>query len=156
MFITLLTHTEELKKSTNTGQLVLEQARAFGVECERVIWQRKDPDAALLQRLTQPSALLYPSDNAEPWPDAAPAHIVLIDSTWQQARKIYNHSPYLHSHPHLKLDAAQSRFTLRRNQIPGGLCTCEAIATIAQGAGLSGFAQSLDSALAKFILTRQL
>ncbi|UTF58978.1 tRNA-uridine aminocarboxypropyltransferase [Gilvimarinus sp. DA14] len=150
MFITLLTHSEELKKSTNTGRLVIEQACFFNIECAQVVWQRKAPDANLIERLqTRSSALLYPAKNAtELNTGIAPEHWVLIDSTWQQARKIYNHSPYLHSLPHVRLAPSESSaFTLRRNQVPGGLCTSESVAAIAATNGLYDFARNLTNAL---------
>ncbi|MCP8899696.1 tRNA-uridine aminocarboxypropyltransferase [Gilvimarinus xylanilyticus] len=150
MFITLLTHSEELKKNTNTGRLVAEYASTFDVDCARVIWQRKVPDPQLLERLrNKTSALLYPAKNAKELNAAfSPEHWVLIDSTWQQARKIYNHSPYLHPLPHINLSSNEgSVFSLRRNQVPGGLCTSESVAAIAATNGMGGFARCLADAL---------
>lgn len=107
MFITLLTHATEPSKASNTGQLVLEQlSRHKAAQCQRVIWQRKAPDTALLQRIkTLPSALLYPTheQTAQPLHKPLPKHIILLDATWQQARKMYNHSPYLHPLGHIEL-----------------------------------------------------
>lgn len=151
MLITLLTHETELNKPSNTGRLVSEcMAELTGVRCFRVIWQRKQPDAGLLARLqTTRSGLLYPSVNAMPLPadgcGPVPLHMVLIDSTWQQARKIYNHSPYLHALPAFVLTGAQnSRFTLRRNQLAGGLCTLEAVAALAKIQQLPELAAKLE------------
>lgn len=152
MRITLLTHSTELSKSSNTGALVLNLAADYSVDCERVIWQRKVPDERLLQWIEHySSGLLYPHEHAQPLSrDALPEHLVLIDSTWQQARKIHNQSAYLKALPHYQLPSGKaSEYTLRRNQRGGGLCTSECVSALARLAGLEGFASALDDALAK-------
>lgn len=52
---------------------------------------------------------------------------ILIDSTWQQARKIVRQSDYLKDLPRVSLSLTQqSQYRLRKNQLDVGLSTCEA------------------------------
>ncbi len=124
MKLILLTHARELNKPSNTGQLVQQNYSPT----ERVIWQRKEPDPALLKIIAGGNtALIYPSDNSVELSKADTfENYILIDSTWQEARKIYNHSPYLQQLPQLKIIPRQSSsYHLRRNQREYGLCTVE-------------------------------
>ncbi|WP_049723104.1 tRNA-uridine aminocarboxypropyltransferase [Gilvimarinus polysaccharolyticus] len=154
MFITLLTHATELNKTSNTGQLVLAVlAQQDALSCERVIWQRKLPCATLLARINaMPSALVYPSlDDQPPLPltEPLPAHIILLDATWQQARKMYNQSPYLHPLKHLELKPERaSQYRLRRNQREYGLCTSECVAQLLRLENRPVLAEQLDTELA--------
>lgn len=128
--ILLLTHEHELTKLTNTGRVVLE---ALGPLASRIVWRRAHPDPELLRSIEGGGvALVWPLASRG---DAAPvrdAHTyVVVDGTWQQARKIYNRSPYLHALPTIALQPeGPSIYTLRRNQIGGGLCTAEAVACL--------------------------
>lgn len=158
VIISLLTHQTELGKTTNTGPIAIDHLNGqAGCECHRVIWQRKEPDTALLSRLaTLSSGLIYPTLDARPLAAIStqeiPKHLVIIDSTWQQARKIYNHSPYLQALPTFALTEVQvSRFTLRRNQVEGGLCTVETVAELAKLKGLPKLAGTLYRELDQFI-----
>lgn len=158
MFITLLTHATELDKTSNTGQLVLSAfAQQRAANCQRIIWQRKQPDAELLLRINaMPSALLYPAPNGqapillqEPRHTPLPEHIILLDATWQQARKMYNHSPYLHALAHIELKPDEpSQYRLRRNQQEYGLCTSECVAALLRRANHTALAEQLDTELA--------
>jgi DTW domain-containing protein YfiP len=153
MFITLLTHATELTKASNTGQLVVAVlAQQNVVNSERVVWQRTQPCAQLLERInTMPSALLYPAPgNQAPLAlhKPLPEHIILLDATWQQARKMYNHSPYLHALRHIELQPdTPSQYQLRRNQRESGLCTSECVAELLRWGKLPGLAQQLDTEL---------
>ena len=128
--ILLLTHEHELTKQTNTGRVVLE---ALGQAASRIVWRRATPDAELLRMIEAGGVALV-------WPLAPKSHTapvrelhtyVVVDGTWQQARKIYNRSPYLHALPTIALQPDEpSVYTLRRNQIGGGLCTAEAVACL--------------------------
>jgi len=51
---------------------------------------------------------------------------ILLDGTWDEARKMFRKSPYLQNFPVLSLKAEQlSRYTLRRAQSKNHLCTAE-------------------------------
>ncbi|MFH4563447.1 tRNA-uridine aminocarboxypropyltransferase [Vibrio diabolicus] len=134
--ILLLMHPNELTRDTNTGQL-LEQCQ---LNIERVIWDRKQPPADLLARLADPSlypVILFPSEESVTLEHVAlqsqqqtktPLFIIL-DATWQEARKMINKSRWLESIPTMALSAsADSQYQLRRNQQQGNLCTFEVAA----------------------------
>ncbi|GIU51211.1 hypothetical protein TUM4249_15090 [Shewanella sp. KT0246] len=62
--------------------------------------------------------------------------LIIIDSTWQEARKIYNRSPYLKELKKVSIDSSVgSIYELRRNQLEGGLCTAECAAHILKQCG---------------------
>ncbi len=132
----LLMHHNEQYKPTNTGRLLL--ATVGG---ERVIWQRTVPNVGLLHLLARKDRmpiLVYPTAMAPLNQKVCLSHVqqqrqvgrepvfILLDSTWQQSRKIYNHSPYLHTLPVLGVEpSAPSGYQLRRSQQEGHLCTAE-------------------------------
>jgi len=150
MQIILLTHSREVSKKTNTGQLV----QQFIPNTQTIIWQRIQPDKKLLQLIkTGKTALVYPSDET----DKSAAHCdfenyILIDSTWQEARKIYNRSPYLQNLPRLQLIRnSQSQYSLRRNQLEGGLCTAECAIELLLRKGKTALANELQDSFNNFI-----
>jgi len=150
MQITLLTHSKELVRPTNTGQLVM---ACHGLTVERRVWQRNQPDAQLLACMTQqPSVLLYPSDDAQPVNfSGGYEHLILLDGTWQEARKMYNRSPYLQALPAWQLDnLPTSQYRLRRNQQAGALCTAEVVIALLQMAGMAQDATALQVAFEVF------
>ncbi|TBR38246.1 DTW domain-containing protein [Marinomonas agarivorans] len=134
MMITLLTHARELNKSTGTGKLV---KAALGDRCNIITWSRTKPDKSLLLTLqNKTTLLLYPVNSDKQthllteldWPQTQYNHFILLDSTWQEARKIYNRSPYLHTIPSYAFDVNYpSAYRLRRNQRNMGLCTAEVV-----------------------------
>ncbi|VAW59294.1 hypothetical protein MNBD_GAMMA11-1660 [hydrothermal vent metagenome] len=85
------------------------------------------------------TALLYPSvpgvseglsedppeDPSESADIPQPENFIIIDSTWQEARKIFNRSAYLQTIPRIQLVSKASIYRLRRNQIENGLCSAE-------------------------------
>lgn len=155
MLLTLLTHTQELEKSSNTGLLVMDSLCGLTgnnmPQVRRVIWQRKAPDTLLLEQLQQHrSVLVYPATaGAEGSETEGPGHFIIIDATWQQAQKMLHQSPYLFHLPRLSLAAEKSTYRLRRNQRGQGLCTSEAAAHVLRLNGQLRLAQWLDLALAK-------
>ena len=55
-------------------------------------------------------------------------YLVILDATWQEARKMFNRSSYLNQAERVSLDISKpSEFKLRRNQIEGGLSTVECV-----------------------------
>ncbi|GAA5314973.1 MAG: hypothetical protein AseanaTS_01770 [Candidatus Pelagadaptatus aseana] len=148
MKIYLLTHAREVSKKTNTGQLALQVCPDV---CERIVWDRVGPDPRLLS-LSDDAVLLYPKTDAlkdsteSVWADQVDGieTFIVIDSTWQEARKIYNRSPYLH---HLKKyslpENVSSSFRLRRNQKVNGLCTAEIVEFLLRATGRFDVADDL-------------
>ncbi|WP_250458411.1 tRNA-uridine aminocarboxypropyltransferase [Microbulbifer litoralis] len=149
MEITLLTHERERDRKTNTGALALQQC---GNSVRRTIWARRHPDPALVGAIERgEAALVYPGRDATPARLEDFDRVILIDATWQEARKIYNHSPYLHTAPRVQLAAANaSSYRLRRNQPEGGLCTAECVIEILRSCGEYSAAERLEAAFADF------
>ena len=126
----LLTHPKEQQKSTNTGQLLV---RALP-NCEVVIWHRTEPPQALLADLANPNYcpwLIFPTDEKQLPIDLTASSntvplFILLDATWQEARKMVRKTPWLNALPRLTLNPIHtSKYALRRNQHDGNLCTCE-------------------------------
>ncbi|MGX9462713.1 tRNA-uridine aminocarboxypropyltransferase [Shewanella sp. A14] len=131
MNIILLTHPREMLRENNTGQLV---SPVLGDRVRVVEWHRKQPDAELLRSIAASQVgLVFPSTNENTLEKTGEItktllYLVIIDATWQEARKIFNQSPYLQGLPRVPLmGAAKSIYPLRRNQIEGGLCTAECV-----------------------------
>ncbi|WP_271273248.1 tRNA-uridine aminocarboxypropyltransferase [Aliamphritea hakodatensis] len=158
MKIYLLTHPRELPKPTNTGKLVTE---VLGASVRLVEWSRIGPDAELLQLAEQGAlALIYPGEGSTEL-SAALADaglsgrlkgLVVLDGTWQEARKMFNKSPYLQKLPRIALEVSEaSRYSLRRNQKAEGLCTAECVAYVLQTLGRGAEAKRLSHRLEAFI-----
>ena len=148
----LLTHYRETQKASNTGQLVQKHV----ANTQIIIWQRTQPDSSLLELISAGNtALLYPGgDDAHPSFSrlADYENFILIDSTWQEARKIYNRSPYLKSLPCIQLPVNQSSsYTLRRNQLEGGLCTAECAIELLKIKQFDELAIALEEAFFSFV-----
>jgi DTW domain-containing protein YfiP len=147
--IWLLTHATEFNKASNTGQLVAQCAETAtshrdtpssalcatgnGFAVKQIAWSRVSIDAELAVALTEPCLLVYPTADAMLLDVSKPSvdisqfqHLLMLDSTWQLARKMFNQSPYLRALPAIKLvGAAPSAYVLRRNQLQTGWCTAE-------------------------------
>ena len=158
----LLMHENEQDKATNTGYLLAGSVPGGHV----ATWRRKEPDQALLRLLSDPHywpMLVFPSayvryqaadavlDRADSMPqDKVPAFI-LIDATWQQARKMYNHSPYLHDLPVLDLGAdCVSEYRLRRVRHEAHLCTVESAIEALHWLGETFAAEQLHTCFSLF------
>ena len=120
-------------KPSNTGWLIADVVAdtfAFG-------WARTEVDPALLALLNDPQwqpYVVFPSEFAD---DARVVHdvtnkvnkrplFILLDGTWDEARKMFRKSPYLQNFPVLSLQPEQlSRYKLRRAQSDAHLCTAE-------------------------------
>jgi len=128
----LMADIEPLKPS-NTGWLIADVVAdtfAFG-------WARTEVDPALLALLNDPQwqpYVVFPrefADDARVVSDVVrEAHkrplFILLDGTWDEARKMFRKSPYLQNFPVLSLQPDQlSRYKLRRSQSEAHLCTAE-------------------------------
>lgn len=125
----LLCHPNELLRATNTGKLLLRcmpKAQVF-------TWSRTEPPPSLLSKLQlHPNpVLLFPSEqskalNTNTRPQDQPALYVILDATWQEAKKMWRQSRWLQQLPQVHLEGVyESQYSLRRNQNRGNLCTCE-------------------------------
>ncbi len=156
----LLTHAVEFSKPTNTGRLVTQQLPGTLV----LEWSRVEPPTALLELLQQddcqpllvfPEALaIYHADEhcyPESFPAAESKLFIILDATWQQARKIYRQSPYLHTLSIYNVrNPPPSIYSLRRNQQPGHLCTAEVVAQILRQKEQVVVAEQLIKAVTEF------
>jgi len=142
MKIYLLTHERELDRKSNTGQLALEPANSV---VERVVWERVKPNQQLLKLIdTEQALLIYTKGDGQNAAIEDFENIIIIDSTWQEAQKIFNKSPYLKKMPRALLETPQnSQYKLRRNQPVGGLCTIECIIEILKVKGKDALAEQL-------------
>lgn len=151
MKITLLTHSKEIGKRSNTGQLVLE---IMGDAAEQVCWDRMTPPAGLLKEIeAEGVALVYPGSGDEINEDLSGInHFILIDGTWHEARKIYQRSPYLRKVRRISLKpTGKSLYNLRKNQKEACLCTAECVIEILQERGMAEYAERLRERFLAFI-----
>lgn len=150
MQLILLTHSREIQKTSNTGQLI---SRAIP-NVRTIVWQRTEPDKELLKLISEgDTALVFQQEKSISSENVSQyKHFILIDSTWQEARKIYNRSPYLHDLPCIQFSTGkQSKYKLRRNQLDGGLCTAECAIELFSVAGLIEQANLLGKEFLTFI-----
>ncbi|UYM15602.1 tRNA-uridine aminocarboxypropyltransferase [Endozoicomonas euniceicola] len=158
----LLTHPLEFAKVSNTGKLV----RALLPDTLVVNWSRVEPSEALLALLDDPHwqpFLLMPEAYAiyqqavnqqkvtEEKATPSGKLFILLDATWQQARKMYRQSSYLHTLPLMSLkNVPASGYSLRRNQQAGHLCTAEVAAEILKNAGMPEACRSFQQSVSDF------
>jgi DTW domain-containing protein YfiP len=156
--VCLLMHDVEPLKPSNTGWLiadVLSDTQAFS-------WSRVEVDPALLALLDDPQwqpYIVFPGEfvepqrviqQVEPMPGKRPLFI-LLDATWNEARKMFRKSPYLDRFPVLSLTSDQlSRYKLRRSKRDDHFCTAEVAALCLELAGDQRAALALDTWLDAF------
>ena len=151
----LLMHPNELARDTNTGKLLTQ----CQLNVTQTVWNRKTPPAELLETLADPSllpVLLFPSEESltleqvqqqSNQQNRQPLYII-VDATWQEARKIINKSRWLEGVAKMGLSTQESsQYQLRRNQQQGNLCTFE---VAAQLLGQLGEEQNQQQMLAFF------
>ena len=155
-----LTHELEFSKRSNTGQL----AATLLPDTIVLEWSRVAPPQALLDILQQAdwqSLLVFPGEFAIYHADEhrqlyscdsqGGVLFIILDATWQQARKIYRQSPYLHTVPLYNIsNPSSSIYSLRRNQQQGHLCTAEVVAHILKQEGYTNKSEQLIEAVAAF------
>ncbi|MBD1559342.1 DTW domain-containing protein [Vibrio sp. S9_S30] len=129
--LVLLTHPNETRRETNTGQWLHKSL----AQCQVFEWSRTRIPAELKTMLENPNnqpILLFPSDSSRLLTSAA-IHdnskrivFIVLDGTWQEAQKMYNRSDWLQSLPHWHIQmSGDSCYSLRRNQASGHFCTLE-------------------------------
>ena len=151
MKIFLLTHERELHRGTNTGSLAVEDSNDI---VERILWERVNPDKDLTRLIENNEAvLLYSKGESSSEVSSAESsaiieeyeNIIIIDSTWQEAKKIFNQSAYLKNAPQFTLKTeSDSLYKLRANQPKGGLCTIECIIEVLRIKGQDKMASELS------------
>ena len=172
MKIILLTHKKETTRPTNTGRWVKQVLDDNALVIE---WDRVNPNLDLIRLINEAKVgLLFPDITQQNSSAISAVHssvtssvrtvvstsdkvtdavtdfdaLIIIDSTWQEARKIYNRSPYLKVLEKMSIDnSVNSIYQLRRNQREGGLCTAECAAHILFQVGLSQSAEQIMTLL---------
>lgn len=151
MKIYLLTHEREIHRPTNTGSIA---TAICGEVVQRVIWQRRHPDPEIVELIQAgDAALVYPGTESglSLKPVSAFETFILLDATWQEARKMYNRSPYFKGAERVSLDPGiESAYCLRRNQREGGLCTAECVIELLQAKGFGAVAENLREEFGRF------
>lgn len=136
---TLLTHPNELTRATNTGKLINRLFMSSAI----TEWQRKQPcERCLPDTSPHTPVLVFPCEESKPlceWQreqQGLASNFIVLDGTWQEAKKMLNRSAWLQSLPKVHLNATQlSQYQLRRNQEAGNLCTFEVCAEITREVG---------------------
>ncbi|MGH1370943.1 MAG: tRNA-uridine aminocarboxypropyltransferase [Cellvibrionaceae bacterium] len=142
----LIMHRDEVYKPTNTGRLI---ADVFPHQCQAFLWNRTQPDEALLALLNDRNRhcqLVFPAGEQElrevhhrplkPQTVNAPINtIVLLDGTWKQARKMYSQAKWMKHLPLLDLSSTLKNseqdwgnYRVRQACEEGQLATAEAAA----------------------------
>ncbi|EKG32978.1 tRNA-uridine aminocarboxypropyltransferase [Pseudomonas avellanae] len=154
----LLMYDTEPMKPTNTGWLiadVIKDTYAFG-------WSRVEIDPHLRALLEDPQwqpYIVFPSEfvaqervvSEVAREDGKRPLFILLDATWNEARKMFRKSPYLEKFPVLSLAPEQiSRYRLRRSKRDDHFCTAEVAALCLELAGDVSASGVLDAYLDVF------
>ena len=158
--IALLMHRDEILKPTNTGRLL---AEAFPEHCLAFEWSRLEPNGELIKILEDPSrqcAVIYPAkqlrssidvteldtfscSEGKPAVSRRPTFI-LLDGTWRQAARMFNHSQWLKNIPTLTLpDPDAGGYAVRKSSDSTRLSTAEAAVLLLQHCGQSAAGEHL-------------
>lgn len=135
--ILLLTHENEYSRENNTGKLL---SQTMSNVMTRT-WLRGIAPDDVDKRLTSPdwqTVLVFPSEHSHPVDtfisqsntsaDKSKTLFIIIDATWQEAKKMHRRTEWLKALPHVHLTPQEdSYYSLRRNQSRGHLCTCEVV-----------------------------
>ncbi|PMH45449.1 DTW domain-containing protein [Vibrio sp. 10N.286.49.B3] len=153
--LALLMHENEVSRETNTGKLLQQTL----TNCTQHIWQRKTPPSELIKLINSPdyhAMILFPSEESQLISTVSTSETVdkpiplfiILDATWQEAKKMIRRSAWLQALPHVHFETEQtSRYSLRRNQHQGHLCTCEVGAELLKQTGSD---QEADKLMAYF------
>lgn len=125
--VTVVQHPAERDHAFGTARLV---RMALPDADVRVAWR-----GGRLERPPLPdgAALLWPGptarDLAQIPPNERPAHLVVVDGTWPQARSMYKVNPWMAAIPQVRLSpSAPSAYRIRREPRPDFLSTVESLA----------------------------
>ncbi|WP_195988479.1 tRNA-uridine aminocarboxypropyltransferase [Clostridium sp. D53t1_180928_C8] len=130
----ILSSEKEVYRNTNTANL-LKQINNKSTEI--IIWKRGEIPKSILEYINNDIYnvyLVFPIMNKEMEirkvkysKDNHTPVFIIVDGTWKEAWKIIRRSDYLKNLPIVSLEINRvSKFTLRRGQEEGNLCTIEA------------------------------
>ncbi len=120
------------------------QAQLLDVQKWQLYWQQQlQQNAAETQEQQAES-----SNIGAPGPRL---QLIVLDATWQLARKMYNQSAYLKQLPAISLDSTEkSVYRLRRNQQDMGWCTAESVCMLLSALGYLKAAAELQQLFLAF------
>ncbi len=147
----LIMFDDEVLKPSNTGRLIADLFE----DCFAFIWSRTDPNPEMLAVINDPQwqpYVIFPSEYAPERqvhsidvPDGKRPLFILLDGSWQEAKKIFRKSEYLAPLPLLSITPeAFSRFKLREATKSNQLATAEVAARIVDMFGETENARTLD------------
>jgi DTW domain-containing protein len=119
-------------------------AQLLDVNKQQLFWQ---------QQLQQggADAQNQPSDRSTIDATGPRLQLIVLDATWQLARKMYNQSAYLKQLPAISLASTQkSVYQLRRNQQEMGWCTAESVSLLLSALGYLQAAAELQQLFLAF------
>ena len=88
-----------------------------------------------------------------PAPDIDSCVYILLDATWQQAKKMLRKAPSLQACQRLSLSSLkQSRYSLRKNQQPGSFSSVESGVSLLRELGLEDDAVAIEAYFDRFLL----
>ncbi|CAH0542643.1 tRNA-uridine aminocarboxypropyltransferase [Vibrio marisflavi] len=130
--IVLLMHPNECGRATNTGKLLQKSLP----NCSSFTWDRRDAPEGFLAHISRKNVepfIIFPSEESLSIQkvtenQSKKKHVyIILDGTWQEARKMVRKSSWLSDIPMVSLSSigSSSDYTLRRNQEQGNLCTLE-------------------------------
>jgi len=163
ILVSLLMHPNEYQRETNTGKWLLKSLPY----CCDYMWSRVETNTELLQRVNNEenlSFLIYPGEESISLRQALVLaeqkhkrpHYIILDATWQEAKKMERKSPWLDQVQRVHLTPEQlSCYQLRRNQTEGHLCTLEVASELLKAQGEQNHAEALTQFFNHFMQTYQ-
>ena len=154
----ILASEREFHRPSSTGRL-LKLINPNSTEIFQ--WERTTPSLKLLENISAYKGrtfLVFPTENedivnidGDTLRDGENAFI-LIDGTWNEARKILRKSEYLKDLPRVSITPDyESKFVLRRGRIEGTLCTIEAAMEILRTTGELEHQQTVENYFDMFL-----
>ncbi|CZF86123.1 tRNA-uridine aminocarboxypropyltransferase [Grimontia marina] len=149
----LVMYDDEVLKPSNTGRLIADSVE----ETYAFIWSRTEPNKEMLALVNDPKwqpYIVFPAQYAElervrtePVSEKGKRPLfILIDGTWQEAKKIFRKSPWMHNFPVLSIQAESlSRYGVREASGESQLATAEVAAKVLALNGDKLAAESLDA-----------
>lgn len=148
----ILSSEREVHRNTNTASLLKEITPE---STEVIIWKRGETSQEILSYINNDIYkvyLIFPTINEEMEKRKVKyikdEHIpvfIIVDGTWKEAWKIIRRSNYLKEIPLLPLEVDEiSKFTLRRGQQEGNLCTIEAAIELLKMNGENNESESIN------------
>ncbi len=161
--VSLVIHTNELKKSSNTGRLALLALVNSEMRVRGELGESLDLSDLLSDGYR--TFLFYPSKDAVELneallrDDARPVQLIVPDGSWRQAGKMLYRHPELKDVPRVKLGESKApRYYLRAQHRPEGMATLQAIAHglgVIEGAGVEAALLKLyDAKIERTLMAR--